>query len=236
MPMTNVDPAELEKFASRAHEWWDPRGPFRTLHEINDLRLAYVAERVHLAGARVLDVGCGGGLFAEGLAARGASVVAIDLAEANVAIAREHASAAGLAIDYRCAAAESVAVEMRAAFDIVSCLEMLEHVPDPSAIVRACAAALRPNGIAVFSTINRNAKSFALAILGAEYLLGMVPRGTHEYLKLVRPAELAAWCRGTGLEIEDLTGLHLNPLTQVYWLGGNVDVNYFACARRMSRG
>jgi 2-polyprenyl-6-hydroxyphenyl methylase/3-demethylubiquinone-9 3-methyltransferase len=234
--MTNVDPSELEKFASRAHEWWDPRGPFRTLHEINDLRLAYVAERAPLAGARALDVGCGGGLFAEGLAALGASVVAIDLAEANVAIAREHASGSGLAIDYRCTAVESIAAEMPAAFDIVTCLEMLEHVPDPSAIVRACATALRPNGIAVFSTINRNAKSFAFAILGAEYLLGMVPRGTHEYLKLVRPAELAAWCRGAGLELADLTGLHLNPLTQTYWLGGNVDVNYFACALRMSRG
>jgi 2-polyprenyl-6-hydroxyphenyl methylase/3-demethylubiquinone-9 3-methyltransferase len=233
--MTNVDPAELEKFASRAHEWWDPRGPFRTLHEINDLRLDYVAESAPLAGARVLDVGCGGGLFAEGLAARGAAVVAIDLAEANIAIAREHARARDLSIDYRCAAVESLAAEMPAAFDVVSCLEMLEHVPDPGAIVRACAAALRPNGVAVFSTINRNAKSFALAIVGAEYLLGMVPRGTHEYLKLVRPAELAAWCRGAALEMTDLTGLHLNPLTQTYWLGGNVDVNYFACARRTSR-
>jgi 2-polyprenyl-6-hydroxyphenyl methylase/3-demethylubiquinone-9 3-methyltransferase len=234
--MANVDPAELEKFASRAREWWDPRGPFRTLHEINDLRLSYVSERATLAGARALDVGCGGGLFAEGLAARGASVVAIDLAEANVAIAREHASERGLSIDYRCVAVEELAAQMPAGFDIVTCLEMLEHVPDPSAIVKACAAALRPNGIAIFSTINRNAKSFALAIVGAEYVLGMVPRGTHEYLKLVRPAELAAWCRHSALELTDLTGLHLDPLTQTYWLGGNVDVNYFACTRRVAGG
>lgn len=233
--MANVDSAELAKFASRAQEWWDPKGPFRTLHEINDLRLDYVSARAELGGAKVLDVGCGGGLLAEGLAARGATVVAIDLAEKNLDIAREHAARSALPIDYRCVSAESIAEEMPARFDVVTCLEMLEHVPDPSSIVRACARALRPGGIAVFSTINRNAKSFAFAIVGAEYLLGLVPRGTHEYLKLIKPAELAAWCRAEGLEISDLTGLHLNPATRSYWLGGNVDVNYFACARRVAR-
>ena len=230
--MTNVDSSELAKFASRADEWWDPRGAFRTLHDINDLRLDYIAERAPLAGARVLDVGCGGGLLAEGLAARGAQVVAIDMAPENIEAARQHAAASGLAIDYCCVAAEDVAKTTAGEFDIVTCLEMLEHVPDPASIVTACAAALRPGGTAFFSTINRNLKSFALAIVGAEYVLGLLPRGTHEYAKLIRPAELAAWCRKAGLELTDLTGLHHNPATGSYWLDGDVDVNYFACAKR----
>jgi len=231
----NVDSSELAKFASRAAEWWDPRGPFRTLHDINALRLDYIMERAPLAGARVLDVGCGGGLLAEGLTARGANVVAIDMAPENLDAAREHASAGGLSIDYRCVAVEQLAKDAAGQFDVVTCLEMLEHVPEPRAIVTACAEALRPGGTAVFSTINRNLKSFALAIVGAEYVLGLLPRGTHEYAKLIRPAELAAWCRKAGLEVTSLTGLHHNPATGSYWLDGNVDVNYFACAVRAAR-
>jgi 2-polyprenyl-6-hydroxyphenyl methylase/3-demethylubiquinone-9 3-methyltransferase len=231
--MANVDSSELAKFASRAAEWWDPRGAFRALHEINALRLDYIAQRAPLVGARVLDVGCGGGLLAEGLAARGARVVAIDVVPENIEAARQHAASSGLAIDYRCAAVEDLAAEAAGEFDAVTCLEMLEHVPTPSRVVAACATAVRPGGMVVFSTINRNAKSFALAIVGAEYLLGLLPRGTHEYRKLIRPAELARWCRRAGLEVTELTGLHLNPATGTYWLDGNVDVNYFACARRV---
>ena len=233
--MANVDSSELAKFASRAAEWWDPRGAFRTLHDINGLRLDYIAERVPLEGARVLDVGCGGGLVAEGLAARGARVVAIDMAPENIEAARQHTAAGGLQVDYRCVAVEEIARDAAGEFDAVTCLEMLEHVPDPGSIVAACAAALRPGGTAVFSTINRNLKSFAFAIVGAEYVLGLLPRGTHEYAKLIRPAELATWCRKSGLQVTTLTGLHHNPATGSYWLDGNVDVNYFAYARRAAR-
>ncbi len=223
----NADPAELAKFASRAADWWDPQGPFRTLHAINPLRLAYVRDRAALRGVRALDVGCGGGLLCEALAAEGADVTGIDLAAANIDTARAHAAAAGLQIHYECIDVDEVAVAQRGRFDIVTCLELLEHVPDPEAIVAACAAALKPGGAAFFSTINRNPKSFLLAIVAAEHVLRMVPRGTHEYLKLIRPSQLGAWCRRAGLTVEGLTGLHFNPLFGDYTMGGNVDVNYF---------
>jgi 2-polyprenyl-6-hydroxyphenyl methylase/3-demethylubiquinone-9 3-methyltransferase len=228
----NVDRAELAKFATRAAEWWDQRGAFKTLHDINPLRLTYIAERAPLHDARVLDVGCGGGLLSEAMTREGAQVIGIDLAEENLDVARAHAAASGLAIDYRCLAAEQLAAEQPANFDVVTCLELLEHVPEPDKMVAACAAAVRPGGAVFFSTINRNVKSYLLAVIGAEYMLGMVPRGTHQYLKLVRPAELARWCRAAGLEVRDLRGLHFNPVLRRYSVGGNVDVNYFAYAAK----
>jgi 2-polyprenyl-6-hydroxyphenyl methylase/3-demethylubiquinone-9 3-methyltransferase len=230
--MANVDSAELAKFAALAAEWWDPTGPFRTLHEINELRTDYIASRVPLAGHAALDVGCGGGLLSEALAGRGAAVVGIDLAEANLEVARVHAVDGGLTIEYRAVDVEALASERPASFEVVACLEMLEHVPEPRRVVAACAALLRPGGVAFFSTINRNPKSFALAIVGAEYVLDLVPRGTHEYRKLIRPSELAAWCRAARLDVAEITGLHFNPLLRDYTLGGNVDVNYFLYARK----
>ncbi len=227
-PTSNSDPAELAKFEAMAGEWWNTEGPLKTLHDINPLRTSYIAERVTLKGARVLDVGCGGGLLSEALAAQGADVVGIDLAAPSLEVARQHAAETGIGVEYRQIDAASLADQEPGQFDVVTCLELLEHVPDPAALVAACAAAVRPGGDVVFSTINRNAKSFLLAIVGAEHVLRMVPRGTHEYLKLVRPSELAAWCREAGLDLRDTSGLHFNPLTQSYRMGGNTDVNYFS--------
>ena len=224
----NVDPAELEKFSALAAGWWDTEGAFRTLHQINPLRLDYVRRRVSLDGAKVLDVGCGGGIFSEALAGAGAVVKGIDLAPASIDIARSHAALSGFAIDYECVDVAELAASHAGEFDAVTCFELLEHVPRPEDVVAACAALVRPSGAVFFSTINRNVKSFLLAIVGAEHVLRMVPRGTHEYLKLIQPSELAAWCRHADLELRELTGLHFNPLSGRYTLGGNVDVNYFA--------
>ena len=223
----NLDPAELAKFEAIAAEWWNPDGPLKTLHEINPLRLSYIEERVTLKGARILDVGCGGGLLSEALAARDANVVGIDLVAASLEVARQHAEETDTRLEYRQIDAASLASEEPGQFDIVTCLELLEHVPEPEALVAACSLAVRPGGTVFFSTINRNLKSFLLAIVGAEHVLRMVPRGTHDYLKLVRPAELAGWCRKADLDLVDITGLHFNPLTRSYRLGGNSDVNYF---------
>lgn len=228
----NVDASELEKFSSLAAEWWNTEGPFKTLHAINPLRLDYVRRHGALGGARVLDVGCGGGIFAEAAAGAGADVTAIDPSPASVDIARAHAAESGLKIHYECIGVDVLADQQSGAFDIVTCFEMLEHVPRPAEIVAACAAAAKPGGSVFFSTINRNPKSFLLAIVTAEHVLRMIPRGTHEYVKLIQPSELAAWCRAAGLDVADLTGLHYQPFTSSYRLGGNVDVNYFAHAMK----
>ena len=230
--MQNADPRELEKFSELAHRWWDPNAEFRPLHEINPLRLAHVDRLAGLNGSSVLDVGCGGGILTEGMAIRGAQVTGIDLAEKPLAVARLHLMESGLAIDYRLVEAETLAREMPGRFDIVTCMEMLEHVPDPAATVRACAELARPGGHVFFATINRNPKAYLLAVIGAEYVLRLLPRGTHDYARFIRPSELAAMCRLAGLAVTDLTGMTYNPLTRVYSLGRDTDVNYILHATK----
>src|SRR5687767_6154833 len=229
----NVDPAELAKFSALAHRWWDPTSEFRPLHEINPLRLGHIERLVGgLAGKDVVDVGCGGGILAEAMATQGAKVTGIDLAEKPLKVAMLHRLESGASVDYRLIAAEHLAAEAPGAFDVVTCMEMLEHVPDPASTVRACATLARPGGWVIFSTINRNAKSFLFAIVGAEYVLRLLPRGTHEYARFITPSELARHCRAAGLGIEDITGMTYNPLTRVYALGPDVDVNYLLATRR----
>ena len=228
----NLDPREIDKFDGLAQRWWDPDGDFKPLHDINPPRLDYIAERVDLDGARVLDIGCGGGILAESMAGRGARVTAIDMAESPLAVARIHQQISGVQVDYRRSTAEQEAESSPGGYDLVTCLEMLEHVPDPSSVVAACARLARPGGHVFFSTINRNLKSFVMAIVGAEYVLRILPRGTHEYEKLIRPSELAAWVRNAGMDVQDVTGMHYNPLTRNTRLGGNVDVNYILHACR----
>jgi len=233
MTTANFDPAELAKFSALAHRWWDPTSEFRPLHEINPLRLAHI-ERLAggLAGKAVVDVGCGGGILAEAMAARGATVTGIDLAEKPLKVAMLHRLETGSAVDYRLVSAETLAAESPGAFDMVTCMEMLEHVPDPPAIVDACAKLVKPGGLVFFSTINRNAKAFLFAIVGAEYVLNLLPKGTHEYARFIRPSELSRACREAGLEVFDLTGMTYNPVTRIYSLGRDVDVNYLLGARR----
>lgn len=224
--MSNVDHAEIAKFEALAHRWWDRESEFKPLHEINPLRVNWIDERVGLAGKRVLDVGCGGGILSESMALRGATVTAIDMGEAPLAVARLHQLESGVAVDYRQSTAEQLATEMPGQFDVVTCLEMLEHVPDPASVIQACQRLVKPGGQVFFSTINRNPKAWLLAIVGAEYVLKMLPRGTHDFKKFIRPSELGAWSREAGLAVKDIVGLTYNPLSRTYKLGSDVDVNY----------
>jgi 2-polyprenyl-6-hydroxyphenyl methylase/3-demethylubiquinone-9 3-methyltransferase len=228
----NADPAELQKFDELAQRWWDPTGTMRPLHQLNPVRLDWIDRHAGLAGKRVLDVGCGGGILAEAMAARGADVLGIDLAPAPLRVAALHAQRSGVRVEYRDISAESLAEEQPGAFDVVTCMEMLEHVPAPESTVAACARLARPGGWVFFSTINRNPKAFLLAIVGAEYLLRLLPRGTHEYEKFIKPSELAAWARSAGLEAVELTGMTYNPLTRRFALGPDTDVNYLIALRR----
>jgi 2-polyprenyl-6-hydroxyphenyl methylase / 3-demethylubiquinone-9 3-methyltransferase len=231
--MINADPRELAKFSELAHRWWDTESDFRPLHQINPLRLDWIDSLAPLAGKRVLDVGCGGGILADSMARRGADVLGIDLATKALQVAQLHAiEAATPRIAYREIAVEALADEAPTRYDVVTCMEMLEHVPDPSAIVRACATLARPGGWVFFSTINRNPKAFLFAIVGAEHVLRLLPRGTHEYARFIRPSELARWCRDAGLELADTRGMEYSPITRRYWLSGDTSVNYlFACRK-----
>lgn len=224
--MSNVDQLEVAKFEALAHRWWDRESEFKPLHDINPLRVNWIDQRAPLAGTRVLDVGCGGGILAEAMAQRGAQVTGIDMGEAPLAVARLHQLESGLEIDYRQITAEQLAEEMPGAFDTVTCLEMLEHVPDPASVIAACTKLVKPGGQVFLSTINRNPKAYLLAVVGAEYLLRMLPRGTHDYKKFITPAELGRWSRAAGLHTGDITGLTYNPLRKRYRLGNDVDVNY----------
>ncbi|MEF8699961.1 MAG: bifunctional 2-polyprenyl-6-hydroxyphenol methylase/3-demethylubiquinol 3-O-methyltransferase UbiG [Candidatus Accumulibacter sp. UW20] len=224
--MINADHSELEKFSQLAHRWWDPDSDFKPLHDINPLRLDWIDGLCQLAGKRVLDVGCGGGLLAEAMCERGATVTGIDLSDQALSVARLHLLESGRAVDYRKIAAEELAAEAGSSYDVVTCMEMLEHVPEPASSIAACAALVRPGGHVFFSTINRNPKAYLLAIIGAEYVLQMLPRGTHDYARFIKPSELACWARQVGLEAGELRGMSYNPLTRRYALGRDSDVNY----------
>ena len=222
----NADPAELEKFGKLAHRWWDPEGEFRPLHEINPLRLDWIAQHAALEGSKVLDVGCGGGILAEAMARRGAQVTGIDLSDKALRVAQLHLLESRLAIEYLSVGAEQLAESRAASFDVVTCMELLEHVPAPSAMVAACARLVRPGGQVFFSTINRNPKSYLFAVVGAEYVLKLLPKGTHDYLRFIKPSELSRWSRAAGLRADELIGMTYNPLTRRYRLGRDCDVNY----------
>ena len=233
MTTTNADPQELDKFGELAHKWWDTEGDFKPLHRINPLRLDWIAQRAPLAGKEVLDVGCGGGILAESMAQRGARVLGIDLSVKPLKVARLHAMESGVAgLEYREVAVEALAAERPASFDVVTCMEMLEHVPDPASVVASCAALVRPGGRVFFSTLNRNPRSFLFAIVGAEHVLKLLPKGTHDYAKFIRPSELSGFARAAGLEVAEMAGMEYNPLTQRYWLSGHTSFNYLVACRR----
>lgn len=230
MSAINARQSELDKFGALASRWWDPQGPQRPLHELNPARLGYVAARVPLAGARVLDVGCGAGLLSEAMAGEGARVTALDLSPELVEVAKLHLLESGRQVDYRLQSVEALAAEMPGAFDAITCMEMLEHVPDPASVLQACATLLKPGGRLLLSTLNRTPAAFALAIVGAEYVARLLPRGTHDYKSFIRPSELAAWLREAGLAIEDVSGLAYDPIRRTARVGGTTAVNYLACA------
>lgn len=228
----NADPIELQKFSDLAHRWWDPTSEFRPLHEINPLRLEWINARAPLAGKTVLDIGCGGGILAESMAKKGANVTGIDLSEKALKIADLHSLESGVQVRYELISAEDMAAREPGSFDVVTCMEMLEHVPDPAAVVAACARLVKPGGHVFFSTINRNPKAYLFAVIGAEYLLRLLPKGTHDYAKFITPAELAGFARNAGLQVDGLKGMTYNPLTKIYSLNQDTDVNYLvACSR-----
>ena len=229
----NADPAELEKFSALAHRWWDADGEFRPLHQINPLRLDWINSLSPLSGARVVDIGCGGGILSDSMARKGAHVLGVDLASKALRVARLHALDAQTPnIEYREVSAEILAAELPGHFDTVTCMELLEHVPDPASVVKACADLVKPGGWVFFSTINRNTKAFMFAIVGAEYLLKLLPRGTHEYAKMIRPSELASYCRAAGLDVRHTRGMEHNPLTQRFWLSADTSVNYLFAVQK----
>ena len=231
--MTNADPQELAKFSELAHRWWDPNSEFRPLHQINPLRLGWIERLAGLRGRRVVDIGCGGGILTDSMARRGATVLGIDLASKALKVAQLHALEAGTeGVEYREISAEALAAEVPGSADTVTCMEMLEHVPDPASVVQACATLVKPGGWVFFSTINRNAKAFLFAIVGAEHLLQLLPKGTHTYARFVRPSELALWCRAAGLEVAETRGMQYNPLTRRYWLSDDTSVNYLIACRK----
>ncbi len=230
--MLNADPAELDKFGDLAHRWWDPNSEFKPLHDINPLRLDWIDAAIGLSGKRILDVGCGGGLLSEGMAARGANVTGIDLSEKPLGVARLHLLESGQKVDYRKISVEQMAQETPGAFDAVTCLEMLEHVPDQASVVASCARLVKPGGQVFLSTLNRNPKAYLFAVIGAEYVLQMLPKGTHDFARFIKPSELIRWCRQSDLEPDELIGMTYNPLTRRYALGRDTSVNYMIRAIR----
>ena len=230
--MSNADPVEIEKFSQLAHKWWDPQSEFKPLHEINPLRLNYIDRFADLADKTVLDVGCGGGILSESMAGLKANVTGIDLSDKALQVAKLHLLESGKQVAYRKIAVEAMAAEQPGSFDVVTCMEMLEHVPDPASVIAACAKLVKPDGWVFFSTLNRNPKSYLFAVLGAEYVLNLLPRGTHDYAKFIKPSELAQSCRHAGLNVTDLIGLSYNPLSKIYALGKDTDINYMVACRR----
>jgi 2-polyprenyl-6-hydroxyphenyl methylase/3-demethylubiquinone-9 3-methyltransferase len=235
MTSENLDPAEIDKFSELASRWWDETSDFKPLHAINPLRLQWIKDHCQIENRQVLDIGCGGGILTESMAASGATAKGIDLSKKALQVAKLHSLETGVQVEYELIAAEDLAATHPEAFDVVTCMEMLEHVPDPQSIVRACATLAKPGATLFFSTLNRNPKSYLMAIIGAEYLLKMLPKGTHDYSKFIKPSELSTFIREAGLEIIDMIGLHYNPLTDQYWLASNVDVNYMFAVRKPSK-